>query len=270
MKVGVLYVGPKQRTQQEILRNEHGSAAYSRFLARLGWEVDLLTHRGYAGVSRLQSPQSVEWPQHDLLCQLPQRGRVPCRHHDAHQAERSPANRQETSRRQTTSFTSFGTTTTCTSTIRRPLPATSTTFRWSSRRCGATKRVLYTVKIHSKDKVPPFGPIQSGMVIAEADLVPLVRQTAMNANRVCRSQVRSPSILISLTLMPYMRCFCFFADFDLRSAVSHAEEAAGRNRRAVRRRVPRQSPTGNAVRDRQARLPSSVRRCSHVRLEARK
>eukprot|EP00644_Phytophthora_capsici_P009164 jgi/Phyca11/14250/fgenesh1_pg.PHYCAscaffold_6_\ len=50
------------------------------------------------------------------------------------------------------------------------------------------QRGLFLIKIHTKDKVPPFGPLQSGMVVHQVDLARLVRQTAMNANRVCRSQ----------------------------------------------------------------------------------
>ncbi len=35
-KVGIVYVAPGQKTEQEILANSHGSPAYSRFLADLG------------------------------------------------------------------------------------------------------------------------------------------------------------------------------------------------------------------------------------------
>jgi tuberous sclerosis 2 len=42
-KIGVLYVGKGQTTEQEILGNRYGSAAYSRFLAALG---DLVTLKG--------------------------------------------------------------------------------------------------------------------------------------------------------------------------------------------------------------------------------
>jgi tuberous sclerosis 2 len=39
--IGVLYVGPGQSTEAEILRNEHGSPAYTRFLEGIGRLVDL-------------------------------------------------------------------------------------------------------------------------------------------------------------------------------------------------------------------------------------
>ncbi|RHY40561.1 hypothetical protein DYB34_005665 [Aphanomyces astaci] len=49
MKIGVVYVGPNQSTQTEILGNDRGSPAYERFLRQMGWEVDLSTHRGFVG-----------------------------------------------------------------------------------------------------------------------------------------------------------------------------------------------------------------------------
>jgi hypothetical protein len=40
-KVGIMYVAPGQRSEIEILRNEHGSPAYTRFLEGLGRLVNL-------------------------------------------------------------------------------------------------------------------------------------------------------------------------------------------------------------------------------------
>jgi len=39
MKIGVVYAGPYQTTQQEILKNTSGSLEYEEFLAELGWQV---------------------------------------------------------------------------------------------------------------------------------------------------------------------------------------------------------------------------------------
>ncbi|KAI9226345.1 MAG: hypothetical protein DHS80DRAFT_18845 [Piptocephalis tieghemiana] len=44
-KIGVLYVGPGQRTEQEILGNEGGSLGYTRFLAGLGSLMDIVRAR---------------------------------------------------------------------------------------------------------------------------------------------------------------------------------------------------------------------------------
>lgn len=45
---------------------------------------------------------------------------------------------------------------------------------------------LFRVQIFSKPEVPIFGPLVDGMLIDKKALGPLVRQTAMNAQRACR------------------------------------------------------------------------------------
>jgi len=45
---------------------------------------------------------------------------------------------------------------------------------------------LLRIQIFSKDKVPPFGPLQNGMLVRREALASLVRQTALNANRAIR------------------------------------------------------------------------------------
>ena len=52
---------------------------------------------------------------------------------------------------------------------------------------GSHQGQLYRVQIHTKaSKVPPFGPLHDGALVSEALLAPLVRQTAINANRARR------------------------------------------------------------------------------------
>ncbi|KAJ3446190.1 tuberin [Anaeramoeba flamelloides] len=48
-KIGVIYVGKNQRSQNEILKNEKGSASFEEFVTGLGWEVQLKSHLGYRG-----------------------------------------------------------------------------------------------------------------------------------------------------------------------------------------------------------------------------
>ena len=38
-KIGVIYVGPTQDSQRNILRNQSGSMDYERFIDGLGWLV---------------------------------------------------------------------------------------------------------------------------------------------------------------------------------------------------------------------------------------
>ena len=48
-KFGVLYVGPGQELQQEILMNESGSSEYEEFIWSLGWKADIASHKGFLG-----------------------------------------------------------------------------------------------------------------------------------------------------------------------------------------------------------------------------
>ncbi|KER29308.1 hypothetical protein T265_04053 [Opisthorchis viverrini] len=48
-KIAVFYVGAGQEDKQSILSNQTASLEFENFLAGLGWEIDLLTHRGFRG-----------------------------------------------------------------------------------------------------------------------------------------------------------------------------------------------------------------------------
>lgn len=51
--------------------------------------------------------------------------------------------------------------------------------------------LLFRIQIFSKEKcsgtiIPEIGPLQDGMIVDKLSLGPLVRQTAINANKACR------------------------------------------------------------------------------------
>ncbi|KAF5402880.1 hypothetical protein PHET_03640, partial [Paragonimus heterotremus] len=48
-KIAVFYVGAGQEDKQSILANQTASLEFENFVAGLGWEIDLLTHRGFRG-----------------------------------------------------------------------------------------------------------------------------------------------------------------------------------------------------------------------------
>ena len=48
-KVGVIYIGPGQEKQNDILDNVSGSKDFNNFVESLGWGVDTKTHKGYGG-----------------------------------------------------------------------------------------------------------------------------------------------------------------------------------------------------------------------------
>ncbi|EGZ18421.1 hypothetical protein PHYSODRAFT_332215 [Phytophthora sojae] len=187
MKIGVIYVGKRQHTQQEILHNEKGSRAYESFLSQLGWKVDMQTHRGFVG-GLDTNPKSLSNGKTTLYYATSHSEvmfhvvtMMPTKASDPQQIDK-----------------------------KRHVGNDYVHIVWSDNAAQAydpstitshfndvqiviyplrkAQRGLYLIKIHTKDKVPPFGPLQSGMVVHQSDLARLVRQTAMNANRVCRSQ----------------------------------------------------------------------------------
>lgn len=187
MKIGVIYVAPAQRTQQELLKNERGSAAYDRFLAQLGWEVSLLHHRGFTGGLDC-NPRSLSNGKTSLYyahahCEV--------MFHVVTKMPTKPGDPQQIDKKRHVGndyvhivWTDNDAHDYDPSTITSHFNDVQIVIHPLRR----NQRGLYLVKIYAKDKVPLFGPLQSGMVIHEDDLTTLVRQTAMNANRVCRSQ----------------------------------------------------------------------------------
>ncbi|TYZ68609.1 hypothetical protein PybrP1_009755 [[Pythium] brassicae (nom. inval.)] len=195
MKIGVIYVGKGQQSQHEILRNDRGSAAYERFLAQLGWEVELAAHRGFAGGLDV-NPRSLSTGATTLYFA---NSHSEVAFHVVTKMPTKPSDPQQIDKK-------------------RHVGNDFVHIVWSDNSASAydpgtitshfndvqivlyplrkAQRGLVHVQIFSKDKVPLFGPLQSGMVVHELNLAALVRQTAMNANRVCRS-------LTSLYVRPY-------------------------------------------------------------------
>ncbi|CAI5744069.1 unnamed protein product [Peronospora destructor] len=187
MKLGVIYVGKNQHTQQEILYNEKGSRAYELFVSQLGWKVDMLTHRGFVGgldtnpkslsngKTTLYYASSHSEVVYHVVTMMPTKSSDPQqidkkRHVGNDYVHIVWSDNSNQSYDPSTITSHFNDVQIVIYPLRK------------------AQRGLFLIKIHTKDKVPLFGPLQSGMVIHQVDLAQLVRQTAMNANRVCRSQ----------------------------------------------------------------------------------
>ncbi|RLN70007.1 hypothetical protein BBJ29_005469 [Phytophthora kernoviae] len=187
MKIGVIYVGKKQHTQQGILHNEKGSHAYELFLSQLGWEVDMQTHRGFVG-GLDTNPKSLSNGKTTLYYAS---SHSEVMFHVVTMMPTKPSDLQQIDKKRHVGndyvhivWSDNATQAYDPSTITSHFNDVQIVI-YPLRKA---QRGLFLIKIHTKDKVPPFGPLQSGMVIHQADLARLVRQTAMNANRVCRSQ----------------------------------------------------------------------------------
>lgn len=238
MKIGVIYVGKRQQSQHAILRNDRGSAAYERFLTQLGWDVDLATHRGFAGGLDV-NPRSLSTGKTTLYYA---NSHAEVAFHVVTKMPTKPSDPQQIDKKRhvgndfvhivwsdnSASEYDPGTITSHFNDVQLVL--------YPLRKA---QRGLVHVQIFSKEKVPLFGPLQSGMVVHERDLAPLVRQTAMNANRVCRSQVRLMCVCLwRLGLVAHCRlCVAWLADVAVRASVPDAQEARGRDCRALRGRV---------------------------------
>jgi len=189
MKIGVIYVGKNQHAQQEILHNEKGSRAYERFLSQLGWSVDMQSHRGFVG-GLDTNPKSLSNGKTTLYYASSHSEVI---YHVVTMMPTKPSDPQQIDKKRHVGndyvhivWSDNATQAYDPSTITSHFNDVQIVI-YPLRKA---QRGLFLIKIHTKDKVPPFGPLQSGMVVHQADLARLVRQTAMNANRVCRSQVR--------------------------------------------------------------------------------
>ncbi|KAG3201744.1 hypothetical protein JG687_00003181 [Phytophthora cactorum] len=187
MKIGVIYVGKKQHTQQELLHNEKGSRAYELFLAQLGWKVDMQTHRGFVG-GLDTNPKSLSNGESTLYYASSHSEVI---YHVVTMMPTKPSDPQQIDKKRHVGndyvhivWSDNATQNYDPSTITSHFNDVQIVI-YPLRKA---QRGLFLIKIHTKDKVPPFGPLQSGMVAHQVDLARLVRQTAMNANRVCRSQ----------------------------------------------------------------------------------
>merc|ERR1712137_339514 len=178
LKMGVLYVKEGQDDQKIILQNDEKSPLYEEFVRGLGWPIDIATHRGYlGGLDPLGSTgetapyfanATMELIFHEVTS-------MPSNPSDVQQihVKRHVGNdivhivySEHTSDYEPTTITSqFNDA----HIIVYPLP-----------------NGLFRIQIYRKENVQLFGPLIHGMCVNKKLLVPLVRQTAINANRYVR------------------------------------------------------------------------------------
>ncbi|CAI5742135.1 unnamed protein product [Hyaloperonospora brassicae] len=187
MKIGVIYVGKNQHTQQEILHNEKGSHAYENFLSQLGWKVDMPTHRGFVG-GLDTNPRSLSNGKTTLYYASSHSEVI---YHVVTMIPTKPSDPQQIDKKRHVGNDYVHIV--WSDNANQSYDPSTITSHFNDVQIviyplRKSQRGLFLIKVHAKDRVPPFGPLQSGMVIHQVDLARLVRQTAMNANRVCRSQ----------------------------------------------------------------------------------
>ena len=178
LKIGVIYVKEGQDDQKIILRNETKSEIYAEFVRGLGWPIDIATHRGYLGGLDPKQTTGVTAPYYANSI-------MEVIFHEITSMPTNPSDDQQIHKKRHvgndivhivySEGTSDYAPTTITSqfndahVIVYPLP-----------------NGLFRIQIYRKENVQVFGPLVHGMCINKELLVPLVRQTAINANRYVR------------------------------------------------------------------------------------
>ncbi|KJE91836.1 hypothetical protein CAOG_009595 [Capsaspora owczarzaki ATCC 30864] len=181
-KIGILYVAPGQEDEHSIYANVKGSKLYEDFLAGLGWEVNLATHRGFFGgldpnlstgrSTPFYGTSTMEVIFHVATRMIPVNGdtdmKIIKKRHIANDRVRIIWCEHYRDFRPEILRTKFDEATI----VIYPLP-----------------NGLYRISILRKPEIPLFGPLFDGAVVDKKVLAPLVRETAINANRVIVSQV---------------------------------------------------------------------------------
>ncbi|KAJ1651896.1 hypothetical protein IWQ61_007643 [Dispira simplex] len=179
-KFAVFYVGSQQIDETAILSNTHGSAAYDAFLLTLGWEVDLSTHSGYTGrlarngsdgaTAIYYSGASAEIIFHDST-RIPvdpgDKQFVNKKRHVGNDHVHIVWNENNTSFIPGTISGDFGNVIIIIHPLNRDM-------------CG--------VRIYKEHNVPNFGPLLDGTVVPWFAIGPLVRTTAVQAQRLMYSK----------------------------------------------------------------------------------
>jgi len=179
IRIGVLYVKQNQTSEMDILSNSSGSSSYNAFLSSLGWEVDIKTHHGFLGglneetdgkSSIFYCDEKYEVMFH-VVTMMPQDLTKDDKHvrrkrHVGNDHVHIVWSEHKRDYNPDVIVSQFNDA----HLIVYPL------------QCG-----LYRIQTYRKQTIPEFGPLTDGMVLSNKILGPLIRITAINANRCVRS-----------------------------------------------------------------------------------
>ncbi|KAL0246517.1 hypothetical protein GEMRC1_007729 [Eukaryota sp. GEM-RC1] len=178
-KLGVVYVGPGQNTQNEILSNDAGSQLFDDFLNCLGCFIDITSHTGFlGGLDRygITGSRAVYYAdaQNEVI------------YHVQTLMPTNPKDPQQIHKKKHIGndfvhivFNESGS-------DYQPNTITSQ-FNFVHIIITPLFNKMVRILIHTKDNsVPNFGPLYSGSVLPFDVAADLVRETALNANRVTR------------------------------------------------------------------------------------
>ncbi|ETO25770.1 hypothetical protein RFI_11371 [Reticulomyxa filosa] len=173
-KIGVEFVGRDQDTQHDILANDEGSYSYEKFVEDLGWMIDLTVHEGFVGGLTVGSTGRYATyyatATYEMLFHVATR--MISKQKDSQYTERK---RHVANDHVNIIWTEH---------TRPYLPQTiSTDFNTVSIIIYPLSNGLFRVQVHKKVNVGNFGPLINNMIVRQHLLAPLVRLTALEANR---------------------------------------------------------------------------------------
>eukprot|EP01135_Chromosphaera_perkinsii_P003053 Nk52_evm35s233 gene=Nk52_evmTU35s233 len=179
-KIGVVYVSRGQEDECSILGNTRGSRFYEDFLAGIGWEVDLNTHSGFMGGLDSKSTGSTTcyYATSTMQVIFHVTTRMPSSVDDEKQLKKKRHIGNDRVQIVWTEHTR----------VYRP-EIIKTRFNDAIIVISPLPNTLYKIQVVKKPEVPVFGPLFDGMVVDKKSLAPLVRETAINANRAVMSLV---------------------------------------------------------------------------------
>lgn len=186
IKIGVIFVRNQQESQRAILRNSDAdpkdapSGLYEDFVSGLGWSVNLATHPGFLGGLDTQGSTGKTapyWANNSMEVVFHVITRMPTKENDEQQIHKKRHvgndivhvvwSEHDRDYRPCTIISNFN----FVHIVIYPLP-----------------NDLFRIQIFTKEEagLPMIGPLVDAMIVDRKALAPLVRQTAINANRAVR------------------------------------------------------------------------------------
>lgn len=173
-KIAVIYVAEGQEDKRAVLGNSAGSERFEHFVAGLGWEVDLRTHKGFMGGLQRDGKTGDTAPYYatatvEVLYHVSTR--MPGATDDDQHRKLKHLGNDEVHIVWSEHYREF----------RRGI--ISTEFGDALIIIYPLQSGLYRVRIDKKPEVPFFGPLFDGAIVSRRTLPSLVRATAINASR---------------------------------------------------------------------------------------
>lgn len=178
IKIGVIYVGNDQDSARDLIKAENGSDLYKEFVQGLGWEVDLKTHVGFMGgldsglTTGLTAPYYANATTETIF-------------HVVTNMPTKPNDQQQIHKKRHIGNDIVHIVWSEHDRDYRPWTITSQ-FNFVHIVVSPLKDPFYRIQIFTKPEVPLFGPLTHGMIVDKMALAPLVRMTAINANKAVR------------------------------------------------------------------------------------